>query len=262
MSTGSHVHPCPYPPVVLAAMRRHLAATTGLLVDPMAGSGAAYLLSRPDLEVIGVDLEPWNTAPGATVLMGNSLYLRNVIAGHQHRTRNGQLRWTRRYGLTLTGYTYDVPPTPDLARWQAVAVSPGYGNRLRDRLRTDRTADTVLTYAQRQGRNLQHGNGCALPFDDRYRDLHRAVWTEAIEGLDRGGRFLLNAKDHYRTREATKTRTKTQDRQRVTAWHITTLLDLGLDLEAIERLPVNGFTRGRNATARLDHETLAVFTKP
>jgi hypothetical protein len=30
----------------------------------------------------------------------------------------------------------------------------------------------------------------------------------------------------------------------------------------IERIPVNGFTRGRNATARIDHETVAVFTKP
>lgn len=241
MRTGSRQHPCPYPPAVLAAMRRYTADVTGLLLDPMAGSGGAHLLSRPDLRVIGIDLEQWVTIPGAHVIHGDALNARHLV------------------GL----YLNDVDTRlRGRGRWQAVAVSPGYGNRLRDKLRTDATADTVLSYAQSLGADLQEGNGCALPFDDRYKLLHRGAWAEAVAGLERGGKFILNAKDHFKTRPETKSRPKAQTRERVTAWHLATLLDLGLELAAVELIPVGGFTRGRNATARAEHETVAVFIKP
>lgn len=239
--TGTREHPCPYPPAVLACMRRHLADVTGLVLDPMAGEGGVHLLSRPDLRAIGIDIEQWEQIDGAWVIHGDAREARHLV-GVALNIVDAHLRGR--------------------AKWQAVVVSPGYGNRLRDKLRHDRTADTVLSYAQRLGADLSPGNGCALAFNDEYRLLHRTVWAEAIAGLEPGGRFILNIKDHFKTREATKTRAKAQTRERVTAWHIATLLDLGLDLRAVERVPGAGFKNGRNRTARLDYETVAVFDKP
>jgi hypothetical protein len=84
-----------------------------------------------------------------------------------------------------------------------------------------------------------------------YRMFHRMAWTEVIRCLKPGGLFLLNCSDHIRNKKVVK----------VTAWHEKTLQRLGLAHVRTVQIGTDRLRHGDNHEARVDHETLSIFTK-
>jgi hypothetical protein len=66
-----------------------------------------------------------------------------------------------------------------------------------------------------------------------------------------GGTFVLNIKDHIR--DGVK--------QEVAAWHLDTLIRLGLQLVALDVIPTRGLMSGENADVRACAEIVATFKK-
>lgn len=138
----------------------------------------------------------------------------------------------------------------DAESFDAVLTSPAYGNRFADAY-DGRDGSRRRTYRLHLGRELSPGSGASLHFGPEYRDLHRAAYLEIARVLKIGGRFLLNVSDFIRDKQ----------RVRATAWHIQTVLDLGLDLLAAELIKTHRMGDGANWDARVEGELLIVFVK-
>jgi tRNA G10 N-methylase Trm11 len=103
------------------------------------------------------------------------------------------------------------------ASFDAICVSPPYGNRMADTFAPG-DASRRYTYRLSLGRPLPPNSVAGLQWGDGHRDLQRQAWVEAVRVLRPGGRFVLSVADHIRGGV----------RQPVTAWHIDTLVGLGL----------------------------------
>jgi tRNA G10 N-methylase Trm11 len=149
-------------------------------------------------------------------------------------------------------------PFPD-RYFGAICTSPAYGNRLADNYAPDMKNPKHKwrrTYRISLGRPLSQGNGGALRWGNKYRELHAQVWKECVRVLCDGGLFILNIKDHYRKGKL----------QRVPEWHRDVLLGLGLELIDEVKIPLKGDQNTNTMRSRgvkvLGHELLYVFRKP
>jgi hypothetical protein len=79
-----------------------------------------------------------------------------------------------------------------------------------------------------------------MQWGEKYRDLHRAAWAEAVRVLRHGGTFLLNVKDHQRNKR----------RVPVVDWHAEVLANLGMKEGHQYDVGAPGYRRGANAEAR------------
>lgn len=207
-------HPAPYNPKVLAVMASFLEPGMRVL-DPMAGVGRIHLLRG--VETWGVELEPeW--------------------AGQHQRTLVGDCR-----RLPFPSESFD-----------AIAVSPVYGNRMSDH-HDARDASKRHTYRHCLGRPLSAGNSGQLQWGDLYREFHADhAWPEAVRVLRPGGFFLLNVSDHIR-----------QDkREHVAIWHRDTLVALGLEELRWKPVGTQRQRHGANGRQRVDSEEVIVLGKP
>ena len=130
----------------------------------------------------------------------------------------------------------------------AVVTSPAYGNRLADHHRA-RDAHLRRSYAHDLGRDLSGGNSGALQWGDAYRKFHLAAWAETARVLSPGGRLILNISDHIRGGE----------RQCVSSWHASALLDLGFLLVDAARVVTPRMRAGANRGARVPAELVLAF---
>ncbi len=189
-----------------------------VVVDPFAGPGESLDdVARGGFEVHGIELEPEWAAVSPRVQQGDAT------------------------ALPFAGAAVHV-----------IFTSPSYGNRLADVYRTDKTADTVLTYAQKLGRPLTVGSGASLPYGEKYRRLHTDCIAEWWRVLVPGGKVILNMSDHIRDHQVV----------RVTAWWIKAMLAAGFELRAAETIRTPRFGKGRNGQARVAGEQVIVFAKP
>lgn len=245
-------HPAKFSDAIIEAITRWIPAGS-VLLDPFAGVGRIHEL-RPEVETWGVEIEEeWATQSEWTILGDATTDLGDVAEAH------------------ALHYGFDV-----------IATSPSYGNRMadkhnaRERCRqcdglgvragtcgtgardcsacdaTGQRDHKRVTYKHVLGRELHPNNTGGMQWGESYRVLHYSAWREAVAVLREGGRFILNCKDHIRGGE----------RQRVTAWHASALLDLGLELLGVERVPCRGMRFGANAHKRVDYESVIVFEKP
>jgi hypothetical protein len=143
--------------------------------------------------------------------------------------------------------------------FDAIFSSPTYGTRMADHHDAqDRDPETGEltsrhTYTHTLGRKLSAGNSGAMQWGDAYRGLHEVVWDLCEWLLEPGGLFVLNVSDHVRGGETVP----------VTAWHLETLLGLGLKLVAhaiAVRTP--RLRHGANHEKRCPAESVALFWKP
>jgi hypothetical protein len=90
-----------------------------------------------------------------------------------------------------------------------------------------------------------------LYWGEEYRDFHRKAWIESLRVLQPGGRFILNISDHIMDGE----------QQFVSAWHVTTLIELGLELKAWVPVGTARMKFGENAERRVPWEWVIRFDK-
>ena len=106
-----------------------------------------------------------------------------------------------------------------------------------------------ITYKHKLGRDLSPRNTGAMQWGELYQWTHYAAWEEAKRVLVRGGKFVLNIKDHVRKGQVMP----------VTAWHIGTLRDLGFELLDHVQVDCPGMGFGQNREARVPFESVILF---
>ena len=160
-------HPAPFSDPILDQAAEHLREfeTTGVVLDPFAGTGRVHeLAGRIGVRTIGVELEP---------------------------------EWAAKHPDTVEGNALSLTDTIDHRSVDAIVTSPTYGNRMADH--HDATDDSVrLTYKHTIGRELHGDNSGQLQWGDEYRRFHEVAWAEAVATLKPGGTFTLNIKNHVR----------------------------------------------------------------
>ena len=156
--------------------------------------------------------------------------------------------WAAWHPETRIGSALELP-YPDRF-FDAIIVSPPYGNRMADTY-AGVQGEHRNTYRFALGRTLTESSGAAIQWGRAYRELHYRAWQEATRVLASGGRFILNIKDHIRNGK----------RMRVTRFHELTLLRLGLQRIAHERVECPGQRHGANGNLRIGYESVLVFRK-
>lgn len=219
-------HPATFPPDVLTRIGDLLEAErVRTVLDPFEGEGVRTVL------------DPFAGVGGIHELRSRGFLTLGVEL---------EPEWAAASPFTIPGDATRLPFTD--RQFDAVATSPAYGNRLADAY-DGRDGSTRYTYRIALGRALTAGNGGGLQWGGAYRDLHRRAWAECARVLKRPGRLILNIKDHIRRGK----------RQHVTEWHTDTLTALGFELVTAVEVESPGIRHGRNAEARIDAETVALF---
>lgn len=136
--------------------------------------------------------------------------------------------WAALHDDTICGSALALPFDSD--SFDAIVTSPTYGNRLAD-AGYSATPDRRHSYTFDLGRKLSDENSGGMYWGARYRTFHEEAWDEANRVLRSKGRFVLNIKDHI----------KLHERQFVTGWHVTHLMqEYGYSLVWCEDLNTSG----------------------
>lgn len=212
-------HPAKYTEKFFPTIARMLSAAGAYSVlDPMAGVGGVFKLRHwlPNLAISAIELEP---------------------------------EWAHQHPETQVGNCLRLP----FGRWDfdAIVVSPPYGNRMADkRLPSDRKT-IRLNYASHLGRQLSPESGAALQWGTEYRQFHTAAWEEADRVLRPGGTFIINIKDHIRDGVV----------QNVTGFHKDAMRRLRFHFVEEVTIPVAGMLWGLNREKRVEYESILHFEK-
>ena len=200
-----------------------------------------FVLSKPDLD--GTGLSHPARYPNAlipilagTVPVGEFPKVLDPFAGtgRIHHLPNETVgveiepEWAALHDDTICASALALPFDND--SFDAIVTSPTYGNRLAD-AGYSATPDRRHSYTFDLGRKLSDDNSGGMYWGGRYRTFHQTAWAEANRVLRSGGRFVLNIKDHI----------KLHERQFVTGWHVTYLMQTyGYSLLWCEDLNTSG----------------------
>jgi len=184
------------------------------VLDPFAGVGTIHKLALPHaLETTGIEIER---------------------------------KWfdeAARLGPTIHGDALKVMAGDDFGRFQVVATSPTYANRMADTY-TDDTHRS--TYRAMLGEDLTEGTSASMNWGDDYRAFHAEAWRLAVDVLVPGGLLILNVSDHIRQGE----------RVPVTAFHHRVLTDCDMTLvDVLAYKPRQRRDCGRPSPRRRRHLT-------
>ncbi len=246
-----------------------LASNSRRVLDPFAGVGKIHRLRDSlDIKTVGLEIQQSgvNMSPGMTIL----------------------------------GDATDMPFEDE--SFDAAITSPTYGNRLADNytirevcqmcsgsgFETPENEGDRLACARCKGAGknawkrytypsslpaddpLHPNNSGGMPWGKKYRDLHEKAWQELWRVLQpqtaenpHAGLFVLNIKNHYKTKYRQKDGVKTsvQELQRVAEWHIETLERIGFVVESRIDVKTPGMRHGQNGQVREDNERLYVLRK-
>ena len=215
-------HMTRYNPGIITAVQNRV-GNSKMILDPMAGTlQRLSCLEKPDRGyhlVWGVELE------------------QEWVDGYPHER-------------LMQGDAKDLPFGDQF--FDAIVVSPAYGNRDSDRTGEWWDNDDRKTYAGALGRNVSEGSGC-VPYGDDYRYLHTLAWCESTRVLKAGGLFFLNIKNFIKQGAIV----------RVSQWHRSILRQIGLVEIDDTAVPSKGRYSGSNSRIRAeDAEKLYVFQRP
>lgn len=253
-------HPAKFSDPILDAiedeLRAHLIGPGHTLLDPFAGVGRVHeLADRLGADSIGVELEPEWAATHERTICGDSTAL-SVFVG------------------------------PYAGHVDALVTSPAYGNRMADQyLGSDnekcRTCDGTgkrdpddpelgfcprcegsgkaksrrMGYAVSLGRKCTPGSGAALPWGDKYRDLHRRVWDECARVIRPGGLWVVNVSSFLKTVDGDL------EYQQVMEWHLEQIAAHARVL-ALRAVQTRRMKYGENGELRVPVEHVIVARQP
>lgn len=230
-------HPAPYSKELISVMVRMLLGHRRIH-DPFAGTGRIF------------DLEP--LLPGA-VISASEL----------------QPKWAAYHPKTEIGDATDLP-YPDGA-FDAICTSPVYPNRLTDHHNAKDDSHRI-NYTEYYGEPLHPNNAGAMPWGDKWRNLHTSAFTEFKRLLCSGGVLVLNMKDFIKTVPASKagepyyecsesqtSKSGVRVRVRVTDWCVDVCRGLGFQVVGREDVECPGMRKGQNSAARIPYETVIKF---
>lgn len=223
MKEGVIEHPAKYSDELMPFLVAALKGARNVL-DPFGGSGKIFSIENqlPGTEIFAIEIE------------------------HE---------WASMNPRTLLGDALDLSRWPD-GFFASVCTSPTYGNRLADH-HNARDNTKRPTYTHTLGRKLHPNNSGQLHWGPKYRAFHMLAWLEAKRVLEPGGIFVLNIKDHYKT----KKKGQPAERQNVTAWHRAALEFLGFTFIKEDQVPVSGNGFGKNGNVRMPYESILIFLK-
>lgn len=216
VADGIPPHPATYPQAVLDIFAEFV-QPDDVVLDPFGGVGGIHQLRQMvECTTVAIELEPEWAAASPHTICGDARRAAELVGGR---------------------------------RFNVIATSPAYGNRLADDyVASDPQARR--SYAIDLGRSLTDGNGAGMHYasNGEYEQLHYQVWWQAMTLLEPGGLFLLNCKDFQRAGKVMP----------VTGWHMAVLSDFGLVAIDLRTLPAAGlpFT-----TAKPLSELVVVFQK-
>lgn len=130
----------------------------------------------------------------------------------------------------------------------AICTSPVYGNRISDHFKPKDNSRRI-TYRSYLGHDLHERNSGRMNWGEKYRQLHRDVYSECVRVLENRGRFILNISDHVRKGKIIS----------VSQWHRETLENLGFVLGDAIKIETPRHRFGTNSDVRVDHENIMVF---
>lgn len=136
-------------------------------------------------------------------------------------------------------------------RFDCVVTSPVYGNRMSDHHEA-KDQSRRHTYRHYLGRRLTDNNAGMLQWGPKYRDFHETAWELATALVRPGGYMVLNVSDHIRKNQV----------QRVTTWHVKTLLRLGWTMVWARKVKTQRQRQGSNGDVRVDGEMVYLLRRP
>lgn len=225
-------HPARFPAAVLAVIaetldaeaRRRNEARMLSVLDPFAGVGGIHAVQ--DDEMCGV---------ASVVTVGVEI----------------EKEWAQAHPRTLVGDALDLASVVYDSRFDVIATSPCYGNRMAD-CHDARDDSRRNTYRHALGRPLSEASSGSMQWGPKYRTFHEQAWAEAHRVLAPGGLVILNVSNHIRGGVE----------QRVVEFHLNAWLRLGCTLVEARRVATRRLRFGENHEARVDGELVLVLRKP
>lgn len=244
---GDVKHPAKFSNAVLDEINGYLArdhppwsSVARMLYDPFAGVGKVFELQRDNLVVYGTEIEwEWASqyeATGGMICMDAFEFMASLrdSPGIAVAFPNTHGRFSK---VPREGFDY-------------IVTSPTYGNRMADHHEA-KDGSKRLTYRHQLGRALTEGNSGGMQWGDEYREFHMRAW-KACHGVTRkGGKILVNVKDHIRK----------GSRQLVVDFHIRALEVAGWKIVGTERVDTPGMKYGENGEVRVDGEWILIGEK-
>lgn len=229
-------HPAVWSDAILAKL--DVVVGNGVWLDPFAGTAKIMKLETPSRRFVCVELEPEWAASHPDTIQGDSLVVMED--------------WIR------TGTMFD-----------GVVTSPVYGNRMSDH-HNAKDGSRRRGYKFDLGRDVSEGSSGAMYFwQDEYKEFHRRAWELAYQVTTPGGEMYLNVSDFIRTvRRRVKvagagdSRTTNKVQQRVVAWHMKALIEVGWRVVECLKVATPRMRDGANGKARAEHENIIVAKKP
>lgn len=241
-----------------------LAANSKRILDPFCGTGKIHRLRDSlDVETVGVEIEPEGANMSEWTILGDATDLpfkdesfdavftspsfANRMSDHHDAAEKCRL-------CKGTGFELQVPEPVYCARCKGAEH-----NQYRR-----------MTYRHTLGRPLHENNSGRMGWGKPYRTLHTKAWQGVWDVLQpqtdenpHAGLFVLNIKNHYRTKERVINgeKVKRQELQKVAEWHIETLEQIGFVVEKRIDVKTPGMRYGQNGQVREDNERVYVLRK-
>jgi hypothetical protein len=251
-----------------------LAANSKRILDPFAGTGKIHRLRDSlDVETVGVEIEPEGANMSEWTIQGDSSDLLALFEresfdavftspGFANRMSDHQKAMDKCKRCNGTGHEFLDYDTPEGVYYEKCDRCKGAGQNQYKRLTYRHTLPV--------DRELHENNSGRMGWGKKYRTIHTKAWQGVWDVLQpqtdenpHAGLFVLNIKNHYRTKErmVDGEKVKRQELQMVAEWHIETLEQIGFVVEDRIDIKTPGMRYGQNGQVREDNERVYVLRK-